>query len=129
LKIDGEKYEKEFIALKEEMNQRQCFIKNIKNELVGTATAWYDTAFRGEGWGRVHWVAIIPDEQGRKLSNSLLLAVLQRIKMLNCQKVYLVTSTKRIGAIHLYTKFGFVPNLDVKENVEAWAEYLVFSQK
>ncbi len=129
LKIDTEKYEKEFVALKSEMNRRQCFIKNSKNELVGTATAWFDTAFRGEGWGRVHWVAIIPEEQGKKLSNGLLLAVLQRIKALDCQKVYLVTSTKRLAAIRLYLKFGFVPNLDVKENVEAWNEYLEFSQK
>ena len=129
LKIDAEKYEKEFIALKEEMNKRQCFVKNNKNELVGTATAWFDTAFRGEGWGRVHWVAIVPEEQGKKLSNCLLLAVLQRMKMLKSQKVYLVTSTRRLWAIHLYTKFGFVPNLEVKENAEAWEEYVKFSQK
>jgi len=129
LKIDSEKYKKEFADLRVELSQRQCFIKNNKGELVGTATAWFDSAFRGEGWGRVHWVAIIPEEQGKKLSNFLLLTVLQRINQLNCQKAYLVTSSKRAVAIRLYSKFGFVPNVAAKEDLDAWNEYLEFSKK
>jgi GNAT superfamily N-acetyltransferase len=122
--VNYQKYEKEFGSRHEDLKLRQCFIKSDKGEIVGTATAWFDTFIMGEGFGRVHWVAIVPEEQGKKLSNCLLSVVLQKLKELNYDKVYLTTSSKRLAAIHLYLKFGFVPSLESEDGIKAWSEYL-----
>ena len=128
-KIDFEKYEKEFSSHKEDLRQRQCFIMNDRQEFVGTGTAWFDTLLMGEGYGRVHWVAIIPEEQGKKLSNYLLFSLLQKLKILGYRKAYLTTSTKRESAICLYLKFGFLPLLEDPETCIAWTEYLLNKKK
>lgn len=125
LAVNYQYYEKEFGTRQEDLKQRQCFIRNNSGELVGTASAWFDSNFKGESYGRVHWVAIVPEEQGKKLSNCLLLAVLKKLIELNHSKVYLVTSSKRLAAIHLYLKFGFVPLLEKEEEIKAWSDYLL----
>lgn len=129
LTINFQNYENEFGMHHEELMKRQCFIKNSKNELIGTATAWFDSGLFGEGFGRVHWVAIVPEEQGKKLSNCLLSNILFKLKELQYKKAYLATSSKRLGAIYLYLKFGFVPVLEKEEDINAWSEYLSFKKK
>jgi GNAT superfamily N-acetyltransferase len=63
----------------EELARRQCFIVNAKGESIGTATAWFDLDYQGQDYGRVHWVAIVPEMQGRGLANSLMTAVCHRL--------------------------------------------------
>jgi hypothetical protein len=43
--------------------QRQCYLFDRKDAPVGTASAWFDDRNEPSA-GRVHWVAIIPEEQG-----------------------------------------------------------------
>lgn len=74
---------------------------------VGTAAAWYGEAEPWEGWGRIHWVAIAPDYQGRGLSKPLLVATLRRLRELGHARAYLTTSAQRPVAVRLYERFGF----------------------
>ena len=81
---------------------------------VGTATAWYDAADQdadGTPVGRVHWVALVPEHQGRGLAKPLLAWVLARLAALGHRRAVLDTSTARVVAINLYRQFGFRPGV------------------
>jgi GNAT superfamily N-acetyltransferase len=79
-------------------------------QAVATATAWFDDAFEGARWGRVHWVAILPEHQGHGLGRPLMAAVCQRLVALGHVGAFLRTSANRIPAIKLYRGFGFEPH-------------------
>lgn len=87
---------------------------------IGTAAAWFDDTNRGAGFGRVHWLAIHPDQQGRGLAKPLLGHVCVTLRELGHERAFLTTSTARIPAIGLYLRFGFVPEIGGPEDVTAW---------
>lgn len=96
-----------------------CFLlENNKGEAIGTATAWMGI-FDGEERGRIHWVGIIPNYQGKKLSKPLLSAAMARLAR-DYQKGYLTTQTTSYQAINLYLNFGFVPYLCDASSEEGW---------
>ncbi len=91
---------------------RQVYLRDAAGTPVGTATAWDDAADRdadGTPAGRVHWVAIVPEHQGRGLAKPLVAWVLARLAALGHRRAVLATSTGRVAAINLYRRFGFVP--------------------
>lgn len=104
----------------DEMEDR-CFflVDGASGRVIGTATAWYDSSFRGEDYGRVHWVAILPEFQGRKLAKPLMCVVMERLKQSHT-KAYLVTHTKCLKAIRMYLDFGFRPFHKYETCEEAW---------
>jgi ribosomal protein S18 acetylase RimI-like enzyme len=118
-KVTLETFQCEFGYDIEAMRGRGFFIETDAGEVIGTATAWYDGAFEGEPYGRVHWVAIIPEYQGRGLAKPLLSAVMEHLAQSH-DKAYLVTSSARIPAIHLYLEYGFQPFLHNVESLRAW---------
>ncbi|GAB4564968.1 MAG: GNAT family N-acetyltransferase [Anaerolineae bacterium] len=118
--ITPELFDREFGPDEAELARRQAYLCDEGGRAIGTATAWFDPAYHGQPFGRVHWVAIVPEMQGRGLSKPLLSAVCQRLKALGHERAYLVTSTARIPAIKLYLRFGFVPEIRVDEDVRAW---------
>lgn len=89
--------------------QRQFFLLNEVKQPIGTATAWLDENFDGKLYGRIHWVAIVQEYQGRGLAKPLMSIVCSRLRELGHTRACLKTATHRIPAINLYTKFGFVP--------------------
>jgi len=91
----------------DELAARQFYLCR-GDEVIGTASAWYDTEYKDGTYGRVHWVAIRPSFQGRGLSKPLLSHVLQALARLGHKKAYLTTSRRRPVAIRLYRSFGFV---------------------
>jgi len=99
---------------------RQCYLYDPTMLPIGTASAWYGDARRGATWGRVHWVAILPNMQGRGLSKPLLAVVCRRPRELGHTRTYLDTETPRIPAICLYLKFGFAPEIACDADAEAW---------
>lgn len=109
-------FREEFGADSPTLTQRQCYLLNPRREPIGTATAWFD----GEV-GRLHWVAIVPEYQGRGLAKPLLTAVCNRMVELGHASAYLVTHTHRLPAIALYRKFGFEPWIESEEERAAWA--------
>ena len=90
------------------LSERQCYLVATGGEAIGTATAWFNDDFEGARFGRVHWVAVTPDYQGRGLARPLLTAVCRRLQDLGHDRAYLTTSAARVAAIKLYRRFGFV---------------------
>src|SRR5438093_3818539 len=105
--------------------ERQCYLLDPVQGVIGTATAWFNEDFDGESIGRLHWVAIVPECQGRGLSRPLLTTVCRRLRELGHNKVYLTTSSARTAAIHLYLRFGFRPLIRTAIERAAWAQVFV----
>ena len=100
--------------------RRQCYLLDERGEAIGTATAWFNDNFEGARFGRVHYVAIVPEYQGRGLSRPLMTAICQRLRELGHDRAYLSTATTRIEAIKVYLRFGFVPLVRNEEEAAAW---------
>ena len=114
-------FEKEFGNNTRILSERQCFLLDRKNSPVGTASAWFDD-IRKQSSGRIHWVAIIPSEQGKGLAKPLLSTVCNRLKALGHQRAHLTTQTVRISAINLYLTFGFSAAIDSERDKEIWQQ-------
>jgi GNAT superfamily N-acetyltransferase len=118
-------YFREFGRNVQTLRQRQCFLLAGNGQSVGTATAWFNHDYHGQSYGRVHWVAVVPEYQGRGLSKPLLSAVLARMVELGHDRAYLRTSTARLPAINLYARFGFVPSLRTAEDQALWNDLVL----
>lgn len=106
------------------LGQRQCFLVGSRGEALGTATAWFDDGFQGASYGRVHYVAVVPEQQGRGLGRSLMTVVCRRLRELGHERAYLATSLWRIRAIRLYQRFGFQPLVRDGEEAALWADFI-----
>jgi GNAT superfamily N-acetyltransferase len=115
-------YVREFGRDVEALHQRQCFLLVGDGAPVGTATAWFNDDYHGRRYGRVHWVAVVPEYQGRGLSKPLLSTVLSRMVDLGHERAYLRTSTARLPAINLYAQFGFAPSLRTPQDRAVWQD-------
>lgn len=101
------------------LKDRQFYLLDARGVPVGTATAWDET--RGLHSGRVHWVAIMPEHQGRGLAKPLLSAVCLKLLALGHSRGCLSTSTARVAAINLYLQFGFRPLIQSDEDELSWS--------
>lgn len=115
-------FEREFGTDESRLRERQSFLCTPEGRAVGTATAWFNDNYHGRPSGRVHWVAIVPDLQGRGLAKPLMTAVCNRLHELHHLRAYLVTETIRVPAINLYLKFGFVPEVRTTEDLAVWSD-------
>lgn len=123
-KITPDLFSRAFDANASELARRQCYLATVRGEIIGTATAWFDDNFEGRRVGRVHYVAILPEFQGKGLSKPLMTAVCRRLRELGHERAYLTTSTTRVPAIRLYRSFGFVPLIRTDEEQKAWMEFV-----
>lgn len=119
-----ETFEKEFGHGRESLPERQYFLCDAGGREVGTATAWFGKAEVDAGAGLVHWVAIVPEMQGRGLAKPLMAVVLCRLKELGYPRAYLITQEARLAAIHLYLDLGFDPHIRGDEERAAWNRVL-----
>ena len=116
-----ERFKKEFGDHIEEMTKRCLFIENKDGEVIATTTAWYGK-LEGENeiLGRIHWVGVVPEYQGRKLSKPLLSAAMN-ILANNHSKAYLTSQTTSYQAVNMYLNYGFKPLIINPTCHEAWA--------
>ena len=85
----------------------RCYvIETVAGEAAGVISAWWSDDFRGGRWGRLHWLAVVPRHQRKGLARAASVRVLQRLKG-EFGRAYLVTQSKRAGAIRLYQSLGF----------------------
>lgn len=87
---------------------RTLFIRDDHTgKYIGTATIWWEySGLRRDPW--VSYVAIMPEYQGRGLSNALISEILKRsVTIEGDRNIYLHTQTWSHRAIRLYQKFGF----------------------
>lgn len=115
-----EKFEQQFGRDEAVLAERQLYLCDGDGTAVGTMTAWFGEAAEWSGWGRVHWVAVVPGMQGQGLSNPLMAATLNRLRELGHTRAYLTTATVRPPAISLYLKFGFLPLVRTAGDRRAW---------
>jgi len=120
-KVTPNLFQEEFGTDTRVLSDRQCFLYDGDGNAVGTASAWFDDE-EDQLLGRVHWVAIIPQYQGKGLAKPLLAAVCNRLKSLGHNKTYLTTQTCRLPAINLYAKFGFIPVIESDADRQIWKE-------
>ncbi|UQZ81191.1 Mycothiol acetyltransferase [Paenibacillus konkukensis] len=112
-------FDKEFGSHLQDMEDRCLFIVNERGESVGTTTAWYGSLRGEDTWGRIHWVAVKPEYQGKKLAKPLLSSALQILSRFH-DKAYLTTQTTSYRAINLYLNYGFEPLITKPECLEGW---------
>ena len=115
-----EKFEREFGRDEAALGQRQCYLCDGEGHGIGTMTAWLNADYHGRPCGRVHWVAIVPEMQGRGLSTPLMAITCNRLRELGHARAYLTTATVRVPALNLYLKFGFLPDLRDGEGLRGW---------
>lgn len=115
-------FAKEFGSDASVLNERMCFLLDERQRPIGTATAWFNNDYNGFPHGRVHWVAIVPEMQGRGLSKPLMTIVCNRLRELGHGRAYLGTATVRFPAIRLYSTFGFLPEIKGDQDREIWSE-------
>jgi GNAT superfamily N-acetyltransferase len=108
---------------------RQYYLLAAEGSAIGTATAWFDPDRGGLPYGRIHWVAILPEWQGRGLAKPLMSFVCLRMRELGHERAYLTTSTARIPALNLYRLFGFRPEIRSAEDAAAWRSILPFLKR
>jgi GNAT superfamily N-acetyltransferase len=113
-------FAKEFGPHLDEMPYRCLLLETMDGEPVGTTTAWRDPDFRGQDWGRIHWVAVTPPHQGRGLGRLLVVRALLLLRRWHT-RAYLTTQTSSWIAIHLYLSLGFAPLVTAPEQEAGWA--------
>ncbi len=106
----------------ERLAQRQCYLVDPSGAMVGTASGWHGDAEWGESCGRIHWVAIVPEHQGRGLAKPLMSIVCERLWDLGHRSAFLTSSTARLAAINLYLRFGFRPGVRNREDHDVWRQ-------
>lgn len=99
--------------------QRCFFVTKPKDVAVGTISAWYSRDFRGQDHGRIHWVAIRPDYQGRGLGRAAMTFALNRLARWH-ERCWLATSIARLPALKMYLDYGFLPDPEPEGAVAAW---------
>lgn len=114
------RFEQQFGRDERVLAARQLYLCDGTGEAIGTMTAWLGEADAWRGWGRVHWVAVVPACQGRGLSKPLMALTLNRLRELGHERAYLTTATVRPPAINLYLRFGFLPHVQGASDVRAW---------
>jgi len=111
-------FRKEFGEHLAGMEERCLFITDEHGDPIGTTTAWYGE-FQGAVIGRIHWVAVVPEHQGKKLSKPLLSQALRTMARFH-EQAYLTTQTTSYKAVGMYLNYGFIPVLDNEKCEEGW---------
>lgn len=110
-------FQKSFGDHPEILPERMLFLLDAESLPVGTATAWAN-----DKAGRIHWVGIAKEHQGKGLSKPLVAAALHRLRELGHQDAYLTTQSPSWVAIRVYLQLGFSPAYGHNEKEqEGWA--------
>ena len=110
-------FNKEFGNREKQLKSRCIFLQKNK-KIIGTATAWYGK-LEGEKMGRLHWVAIKPQNQGKGLGKPLVAKAMSILKK-HHEKAYLTTQTTSPIAIKIYLDFGFEPHIQNQKQRKGW---------
>jgi GNAT superfamily N-acetyltransferase len=118
--VKSELFQREFGEGEAQLSQRQLFLCDATGREIGTGTAWFNDDYHGKAWGRIHWVAVTADHQGRGLGGALVSALCQRFIELRHIRACLTTESIRLPAINLYLSFGFQPEIKHEADRREW---------
>src|SRR5438105_1308505 len=74
--ITSDLFVRAFPGTLDELKARQIYAVTEYGEVVGTVTAWFPKQGLDPALGRLHWLAVVPDEQGKGLGAALVAATL-----------------------------------------------------
>lgn len=122
--ITRKTFEDDFRGTEAFLPDRSWFVVNDDGKEVASITAWWwdtppDCALEGRV-GLIHWVATLPECQGRGIGKAMMTKAVQRLAQ-DYPVAYLNTSTARLPAIRLYLNYGFLPDMKKQRAEEAWA--------
>ncbi|MBD3391687.1 MAG: GNAT family N-acetyltransferase [Chitinivibrionales bacterium] len=118
--FDENWFDREFGTSQAILSQRVCFLFDARGTGVATGASWYDDSYRGERYGKIHYLAVVSHYRKKGLAKSLLSLLLTRLKELGHTKAMLETQPSRVEAVNLYRQFGFEPDIHSREQVELW---------
>ena len=115
-----DRFRKDFLATPDRdlLSERLFFLVTSTGQYIGHAMAW-SAELDGEKQGGLHWVAIIPEYQGKKLAKPLVTTVLKKIAEY-FDKCSLQSQTTSWRAINLYHDLGFKPYMNIEHSEKAW---------
>ncbi len=116
-------FQSQFGGAGESLGQRICFLEDAQHRPIGTGAAWF-VERPDSPMGRIHWLAVLPEAQGRGHGQTLLSVLCQRLRELGHRQVFLKTASARILAIRLYLKFGFTPWPSGADEEAVWSRLL-----
>lgn len=123
--VTPELFEKQFAPGMDLLSQRMFFIETDDGVPAGSITAWWEKERDRPGErGRIHWVVVHPDHQGKRISKAMMTLAMARLSDYYDQAM-LGTSSGRPIAIKVYLDFGFRPDENESTNeeiVQAWRE-------
>lgn len=122
--VDEDIYEGQFDDTDDVRAIRQFFLLNAAGAEIGTASAWYGDDTQGRHWGRIHWVAIVPDEQGHGLAKPFMSFICDKLIEFGHNNAYLTTWDVKVPAINLYLLFGFKPQINGENDRVNWDRVL-----
>lgn len=114
---DGLKGFRRYYPTDEGLDGRMIFLTE-NDRPIATATAWFGETDPGEG--RLHWVSVAADCQGRGLSKVVVSLAMHRLRQLGYRSAYLTTQTASWVAIKVYHRFGFHPAPISERDAEGW---------
>ena len=114
-----QRFQREFMPHPRELERRCLFLVGAGGRAIGTATAWYNDDFKGGSYGRLHFVAIHPEYQGRGLGKALVGAACRKMAGWHT-KAYLTSQTTSYIAINIYLGYAFEPCLVGDQCREGW---------
>ena len=109
----------EFGGHEDELPTRSWFVLDDRGREVASITAWWREGRPDQGL--IHWVAVLPDQQGKGLGKAIMTKAMNRLAE-EYSTAYLGTSSARIAAIKVYLDFGFLPDMERDRAEDAWAE-------
>jgi GNAT superfamily N-acetyltransferase len=123
--ITPELFDKEFGSGADVLPQRMFFIETDDGRPAGSITAWWENKQHRLGErGRIHWVVVHPDHQGKGISKAMMSLAMETLSN-DHQQAMLGTSSGRPIAVKVYLDFGFRPDDNESTNeeiVQAWRE-------
>lgn len=119
LKITDAMFTSEFGADPEAIRKRCYIMTDRGGHGIGTISAWFNPDFRGQDFGRIHWVAVRHAFQRMGVAKAALSYALHRLALWH-RRAYLVTSTKRVNAVRLYLNYGFEPDAGSADARALW---------
>ena len=121
-KLAKDRFQSEFLATDTFEISSRCFFLFHDNKAVATATAWYGE-FEGEPAGRLHWVAVKKEFQGRGFSKIIVSEALSYLREYY-SLAYLTTQPSSFKAIKIYLREGFTPLLESDADKKVWESVL-----
>ncbi|MCB0008032.1 MAG: GNAT family N-acetyltransferase, partial [Anaerolineales bacterium] len=116
-------FRKQFGTNQHLLSWRQIYMLDSAGKAVATVTAWFDERrIHGPYWGQLHWLAIVPEQQGKGLGDTMVTACLQTLRGLGHREAFLFTDSRRLPAVNLYLKYGFRPVINSREDEVVWRE-------